>query len=230
MEVTCQRQWEEREESILHYESLKIYNIRGKSGLWVRMHCLPIPFNYRAHEFPRFAYTTSKVPCFGVLVWFCSATLPEAWEHSQFHVRSPTEHSHTCSCPLWSPFPLITHFQGEAVKTSRPRAREQQQSRRPSSEAHEVSSRSAFLGEHHQGQENYMRPPTGSWQLPRGREWGETCGDSFSSTCNQERFRHNHPEKLCRGNSVLASQSLQPPACTEPTSGLKVWGVTGYFS
>lgn len=194
------------------------------------MHCLPIPFNYREHDFLPFAYTMSKVSCFGFLLWFCSAMLPEAWERSQLHVQSPREHSHTCSCPLWSPFPLISHFQGEAVKTAMPKGREQKQSRQPSSDDRKVSSMSTLLGEHHQDQENYARPPRGSWHLSSGRESSEACGDSISSPCNQERFRHNHPEKLCRGNWVLASQSLQLPACTEPTLRLKLTGVTRYYS
>lgn len=42
--------------------------------------------------------------------------LPEALKVSQLHTQTLKAHGHTLSCHLWSPFPFISHSQGEAAK------------------------------------------------------------------------------------------------------------------
>lgn len=59
---------------------MKIYNICGKSGLQIKMHCLPSPYNYREHAFLPFAYNIQSL-VFGFLglVLLCSCG-PRPWK------------------------------------------------------------------------------------------------------------------------------------------------------
>lgn len=54
MEVMCQIQRDEKEE---HASQRKPEDIQYLWKMWpISMHCLPISFNYREHEFLPFAY------------------------------------------------------------------------------------------------------------------------------------------------------------------------------
>lgn len=141
MEVMCPTQWEEKQSSFLQNETSKTYNICGKSGLQIQMHCLLIPCNYKDALLP-FAYRDLSL---FVFVWFQGCL--NIWK-SHGSIQSPKEHSHTLCYSLWSASLLISHLEGEAVKdlSTMPQSRSKQY-REPSPDVPGASSMSAFLCE-----------------------------------------------------------------------------------
>lgn len=225
MEVMCQIQREEKEESILYKESPKIYNICGKCGLW---ECIVYLFHLITENMNSYpSHTMSKVLFFGLV-------LPDTVARSSGSPTAPytrprgTQPHTFLSFVVPVSFHLLLPERQGRVCPQCPKAEEQKQPREPSSDARKAFSTSAFLVERCQDRKTRQghQGTLGIWIYHQV----QACGDSFSATSKQRRIRHNCPEKACHTHCMLASQSRWLPAYTASILALKLNGSRGIIN